>query len=104
VDTSFSTRTKEIAIRKVLGSSIKEMLVLFARDFVMLILIAGVISLPCIYFLGKYWLGNFAFRIEIGWLVFIIPVLILLAITLLTTSVQTIKSSLINPAETIKYE
>ena len=99
-----STRTREIAIRRVMGSSIKELLVLFAGDFVLLILIASITSLPCIFFLGKYWLGNFAFRIEIDWMVFIIPVLILLGITLLTTSVQIIKSSLINPADTIKHE
>jgi putative ABC transport system permease protein len=99
-----STRTKEIAIRKVLGSSIKELLVLFARDFVILILIASVTALPCMYFLGKYWLNKFAFKIDIGWMVFIIPVLILLFITLLTTTIQTLKTSLINPAETIKYE
>ena len=99
-----STRTREIAIRKVMGSSVKELLVLFAGDFVLLILIASVISLPCMYFLGKSWLGNFAFRIEISWMVFIIPVLVLLGITLLTISVQTIKSSLINPADTIKHE
>ena len=99
-----STRTKEIAIRKVLGSSITEMLVLFARDFILLILIASGTALPCIYFLGRYWLNKFAFKIDIGWMVFIIPVLILLVITLLTTSIQTLKSSLINPADTIKYE
>jgi putative ABC transport system permease protein len=99
-----STRTKEIAIRKVLGSSIKEMLVLFARDFVILILIAGVAALPCMYLLGKYWLNKFAYKIEIGWMMYILPVLILLLITLLTTTIQTLKTSLINPAETIKYE
>lgn len=99
-----STRTKEIAVRKVLGSSIKGMMLLFARDFVKLILIAGVTALPCMYFLGRYWLNKFAFKIDIGWMVFIIPVLILLLITLLTTSIQTLKTSLINPADTIKYE
>ena len=99
-----STRTKEIAIRKVLGSSIKEMLVLFARDFVILILIASVTALPCMYLLGRFWLNRFAFKIDIGWMVFIIPVLILLLITLLTTSIQTLKTSLINPSDTIKYE
>ena len=99
-----STRTKEIAIRKIFGSSIKEILILFTRDFVILIGIASIISLPCVYFLGKYWLNNFAFKINIGWLVFIIPVMILLVITLLTTSIQIIKTSHINPADTIKYE
>jgi putative ABC transport system permease protein len=99
-----SSKTKEIAVRKVFGSSIKEMLVLFARDFVILIMIASVTALPCVYFLGRYWLNNFAFKIDIGWMVFIIPVLILLVITLLTTSIQTIKSALINPADIIKYE
>jgi putative ABC transport system permease protein len=99
-----STRTKEIAIRRVMGSLIKEILVLFAWDFVILIMIASITALPCVYFLGRNWLNNFTFKTDIGWLVFIAPVLILLAITLLTTSIQTIKTSNINPAETIKYE
>jgi putative ABC transport system permease protein len=99
-----SRRTKEIAIRKTFGSTIQEMVVLFAKDFVLLILIAGIIALPCMYFLGKYWLNSFAYKIHIGWMMFILPVLILLIITLVTTSVQTIKSSLINPADTLKYE
>ena len=87
-----------------MGSSIKAMMLLFARDFVKLILIAGITALPCKYFLGRYWLNKFAFKIDVGWMVFIIPVLILLLITLLTTSIQTLKTSLINPADTIKYE
>ena len=99
-----SSRTKEIAIRRIFGSSIKEMLVLFARDFVILIVIAGITALPCVYFLGRYWLNNFAFKIDIGLMVFIIPVLILLVIILITIGIQTTKTSLINPADTIKYE
>jgi putative ABC transport system permease protein len=99
-----SKRTKEIAVRKIFGATIREMVVLFAKDFVRLILIAGSIALPCMYFLGKYWLNNFAFKITIGWIMLFLPVLILLIITLVTTSVQTIKSSLINPADTLKYE
>jgi putative ABC transport system permease protein len=99
-----SRRTKEIAIRKILGSTIKEMVVLFARDFVSLIIIASIIALPFIYLLGKFWLNNFAYKINLDWMMFVLPVLILLIITLFTTGVQTIKSALINPAETLKYE
>jgi putative ABC transport system permease protein len=99
-----SRRTKEIAIRKIFGSTIRGMVVIFAKDFVRLILIAGIIALPCMFFLGKYWLNNFAFKINIGWMAFILPIVILLIITLVTTGVQTIKSSLLNPADTLKYE
>lgn len=99
-----STRTKEIAIRRVFGSSVKEILVLFAWDFVILILIAGIIAFPCVYYLGSTWLNNFTFKTEIDLIIFVIPIMILLTITLLTTSIQTIKTSYINPADTIKCE
>jgi putative ABC transport system permease protein len=99
-----SRRTKEIAIRKILGATIQEILLLFVKDFVWLILIAAIVEFPCMYFLGKYWLNNFAFKINVGLMIFILPVLILLIITIGITTFQTIKSSLINPAETLKYE
>jgi putative ABC transport system permease protein len=99
-----SKRTKEIAIRKVLGATIQGLLILLSKEFVRLIIIANLFALPVVYFLINNWLDNFAFRISIGWMMFVLPIVILLVIALATTSIQTIKSSLINPANALKYE
>ena len=101
---TISKRTKEIAIRKVLGSTIKGLLILFSRDFVRLIIIANLIALPIVYFFVNNWLQNFTFRISIDWTMFVIPLIILLSIALLTIGIQTIKTSMINPADTLKHE
>jgi putative ABC transport system permease protein len=99
-----SKRTKEIAIRRVLGASVQGMLILFAKDFIILIFISSIISLPAMYYLGHGWLENYAFKINLDWIIFILPVMILMFISLVTVSFQTIKSSMMNPAETLKYE
>ena len=59
-----SQRTKEIAIRRVLGSSISNMVGLFSKDFITLIIIANLVTLPVTYFVADLWLDNFAFRIN----------------------------------------
>ncbi|MEM1137912.1 MAG: FtsX-like permease family protein, partial [Bacteroidota bacterium] len=99
-----SQRTKEIAVRKVLGAKIAGMVYLFSKDFVKLILVANIIALPVVYFLAKDWLNNFAFQVNIHWIIFVIPVLILLIISLSTVSFQTIKTSLINPIRSLRSD
>jgi len=99
-----SKRKKEIAIRKILGATISGLFVLFSKDFIRLILIASIIVLPVMYFMADQWLNNFAFRINIGWMMFVLPIVILVVIALMTTSIQTIKSSSANPADTLRYE
>jgi putative ABC transport system permease protein len=97
-------RTKEIAVRRVLGATITSMLALFSRDFVSLIFIANFVALPLVYFLVERWLESFAFRVAIGWTMFVIPAAILFLISLLTLSVQTIKTGLVNPVESLRSE
>ncbi|HKZ37182.1 MAG TPA: ABC transporter permease, partial [Chryseolinea sp.] len=99
-----SQRTKEMAIRRTLGASISNMVRLFSKDLVTLIIIANLITLPVTYFLADLWLDNFAFRINIGWLVFIVPPLVLLMISLTTVSFQTIKTGLTNPVKSLRSE
>jgi len=99
-----SKRTKEIAIRKVLGATVQGLLILFSREFVKLVIIANMIALPVAYYLISNWLDSFAFRINIGWMMFVLPLVILLIITFATISIQTIKTFVINPANTLKYE
>ena len=99
-----SQRKKEIAIRRVLGSSISNMVGLFSKDFIILIIVANLITLPVTYFVADLWLDNFAFRINIGWLIFIVPPLVLLIISLGTVSFQTIRTGLTSPVNSLRSE
>jgi putative ABC transport system permease protein len=99
-----SQRTKEMAIRRTLGASISNMVRLFSTDFIKLIIIANLITLPVTYYLAGLWLDNFAFRISIGWLMFVIPPVVLLIISLSTVSFQTIKTGLISPVKSLRSE
>jgi putative ABC transport system permease protein len=99
-----SQRTKEIAIRKVLGATIQSMIYLFSSDFMKLILVANVIALPIAYWFISRWLDSFAFRDEIGWIMFVMPAAILLIISLVTVSIQTIKTGITNPVKALKSE
>ena len=77
---------------------------LFSRNFVKLILIANLLALPVVYFMVERWLDSFAFRIGMGWMMFVIPAVIFLVISLLTFSVQTKKTGSINPVESFRSE
>jgi len=99
-----SQRTKEIAVRKVLGAKIAGMVYLFSKDFVKLILVANIITLPVVYFLATDWLNNFAFQVGIHWSIFVIPTLILFIISFTTVSFQTIKTSSINPIKSLRSD
>src|SRR5258708_6069384 len=97
-------RTKEIGIRKVLGATLYSLLILFTRDFVKLVCIATVIAIPVIYFMASRWLNNYAFHIHLSWLIFVIPPLLLLAISLITISLQSIKAAMANPVKSLKTD
>ncbi len=97
-------RTKEIGIRKALGASINQILVLFIRDILQLILLAFLIVIPVLLFGLREWLSSFARRIPLQADLFILPLLILITITLSTIGYQIIKASLTNPVEVLRYE
>ena len=97
-------RSKEIGIRKILGSSTFEIIRLFVVDFMRLVVIAGCISIPITYFLMSEWLSDFANRVtlHVGW--FVLGFLIALLISLLTVLSQALKAVHKNPVDVIKYE
>jgi putative ABC transport system permease protein len=97
-------RTREIGIRKVLGASISSILVLFSKDFVKLVVIASLIAIPVIFFAADKWLANFAFHINLNVLIFIIPPLLLLLVTLITICLQSLKAALSNPVKSLRSE
>lgn len=97
-------RTKEIGIRKVLGASVFSLLALFSKEFIKLICLAAVLVVPVIYFVGSSWLNNYAFHIRLSWILFVIPPLLLMIISLITISLQSVKAALANPIKSLKTE
>lgn len=101
---SAEQRVKEIGIRKVLGSTVKGIVILLSKDFVKLVFIANIIAAPFAYFIMSRWLDNFAYRIGISWLIFVTSSLLGLAIALITISYQAIKAATANPVESLRHE
>ncbi len=97
-------RTKEIGIRKVLGSSVGDILLLLNKDFLKLILIANLIAWPISWILLKNWLENFPYRVSLSLSTFVLAGLLILFVTLVTVSFQTLKASLANPSNSLRYE
>ena len=97
-------RTKEIGIRKVLGASVPGIILLMSRDFTRWVLLANIIAWPIAYFIMLRWLQSFAYRSEIGYLVFILAGLMAMVIALLTVSFQAIRAAVANPVDSLRYE
>jgi putative ABC transport system permease protein len=97
-------RTREIGIRKVLGSSVGEVVFLLSKELTIPVLLANLIAWPVVYFLLRDWLQSFAYRTEIHLSNFILGGLAALVIAWLTVSYQALKAALIDPAEALRYE
>lgn len=97
-------RTKEIGIRKVLGASEGHIIGMICKEFVLLVTVALVISVPIAYYVMNRWLQDFAYRIDIGADVFILSGVIALTVALLTVSYTAIRAALSNPVNALKYE
>jgi ABC-type antimicrobial peptide transport system permease subunit len=97
-------RTREIGIRKIMGSSVSKVVVLLSTEFLYLVLIAAVIGFPLSYLYLNNWLRDFPYRIDIGAGVFLIVGFGALFISLLTVSFQSYRAAVINPANAIQRE
>jgi len=97
-------RSKEIGIRKVLGASIQQIMYMMVKDFVYLVLIAGLIAMPLGYWIAKEWLVEFAYQTPIGIGPFAGSLIIILLIAILTVSYQALRASTANPVQAIKSE
>jgi putative ABC transport system permease protein len=103
---SFMTvkRTRETGLRRVMGASQNQILILFLSQFTKWVIISNVIAWPISYFVIKPWLQNFTYRIDFPFWTFIISLLLSLCIAVVTVSWQALKASRMNPAASIKVE
>lgn len=101
---SVGQRTKEIGIRKVLGANVLSIVTLLSTDFVKLVLVGIVIASPVAWWAMDSWLNTFAYKVSIGWWVFVLAGTIGLAIALLTVSYQSIRAAVLDPAKTLRSE
>ncbi|MEP6950279.1 MAG: ABC transporter permease, partial [Ginsengibacter sp.] len=104
ISLSVQKRTKEIGIRKVLGSSVAGIISLFMKEFMVVIFAAAIVACPIAYLLMDNWLKAYAYRIDITAQPFLLSVLILSFITALLIGIQTVKSALSNPVKSLRTE
>lgn len=97
-------RSKEIGVRKVLGASVSGIVVLLSKEFTRLVLVALVLAIPVAYIGLDQWLGTFAYRIDIGWLSFVLAGVLAVGIALATISYQAIRAATANPIDALRYE
>ena len=99
-----SQKTKEIGIRKVLGSSIGGIVFMLSKDIIKLILIATLIAIPAAYYWASDWMANFAYSAGVNWAVFILAGIGSLLIALLTTSLLSTRAAKANPVTSLRDE
>ena len=97
-------RTKEIGVRKVLGASIREIVLLLSKEFTKWVLTANLIAWPLAYYIMDRWLENFAYRISIKGDLFVYSGIMAAVIALFTVSFHSVKAARANPADSLKYE
>jgi putative ABC transport system permease protein len=97
-------KTKEIGIRKVLGATISNIILLLSRDFLKLIIVAVILATPLAWYFMHRWLQSFAYRIDISFMTFVWAGLIAIGIAVLTIGYQSIKAALTNPVESLRSE
>jgi len=101
---SAEKRTKEIGIRKVLGASVNNVVTILSKDFLKLVAIALIISIPAAYFVSDKWLQNYPYRITLSWWLFASAAILVALIALITVSFQAIKAAVANPVKSLRSE
>jgi putative ABC transport system permease protein len=97
-------RTREIGVRKVLGATVWNILVMISMDYVKLIAISCAFAFPIAYYITHEWLDGFAYKINISWWMIVLPGVLVLLVTLLTISTQSIRAATTSPAESMREQ
>jgi putative ABC transport system permease protein len=104
--TSFTVeqRTKEIGVRKAMGSSVVDIYLVISKETILLVSVSALVAWPVIYYIASKWLENFYYRINLSIFSFIAGLTIALGIAILTISYRVIRAARVNPAQSLKYE
>ncbi|MFC2128902.1 ABC transporter permease, partial [Bacteroidota bacterium] len=97
-------RTKEIGIRKAVGSNVSNIIILLCTQFIRLVLIANIISWPIAYLFIKKWLQNFVYHVDQEIDIYLLTILLSVLLALITVGSQSLKASRLNPSDTLRYE
>ena len=97
-------RTKEIGVRKVLGASSSQIVLLLAKEFTKWVLVANIFAWPIAFYAMTRWLENFAYRTNLGLEVFLLSSLAALIVALFTISFQSARAALANPIDSLRFE
>jgi putative ABC transport system permease protein len=95
---------REVAIRKVLGATISQILVMFSKEYIQLILLSFVLAVPVAYYAVNSWLSNFANHIPLEWWLFVVPGVLVLALALIVVVTKSMRTANSNPVDKLKYE
>jgi putative ABC transport system permease protein len=101
---SAEKRTKEIGIRKVLGASVQKVVTILSKDFLKLVCISLIISIPLAWLAANKWLENYPYRISLSWWLFASGGVLVILIALITVSFQAIKAAVANPVKSLRTE
>jgi putative ABC transport system permease protein len=97
-------RTLEIGIRKVLGASVQDILVLLSRDFLRLVIVSALIAFPLAWLAMHAWLQDYAYRVDLSWWIFLSGGVVALGIALFTISFQAIRAGIANPIDCLRTD
>ncbi len=97
-------RTKEIGVRKVNGANIRNIILLFSKEFIQLILISGIIAIPLSYYILSKWLQNFAYATKLSWWIFAVSIMIAVIVSSTSVFYRAYRAASQNPVDALRYE
>jgi ABC-type antimicrobial peptide transport system permease subunit len=97
-------KTKEVGIRKTLGASVSQVLLLFSKEFTILIVISFLIAVPVSYYFMKEWLSNFNYRIQPGAPTYLLGVAVTFAVVIATVGIRSYRAAIANPVDALRDE
>jgi len=97
-------KSKEMAIRKVMGANVSQILLLFSKEYVQMISLSLALAIPVAYYGVTQWLENFQEKIPLQWWLFVLPGAMVLAIALIVITARSMKTAKTNPIDSLRYE